>query len=80
MNQYKDITICIDANKTIQNQNKDSIPSTSTLINNLGLINLASTLPEQYQSRKNGRLIDLCLITPSIFLQFTLFNTYPRIR
>ena len=52
INQHKYIIICIEANETIQNQNIDYTPSKSTLINNLGLINLASTLSEQYESRK----------------------------
>ena len=77
MNQHEDIIICIDANKTIQNQNKDNTPSISTLINNLGMINLASTLPEQYESRKNGRLIDLCLITPSLLSSVHAFGYLP---
>ena len=65
-NLNEDIIICIDANETTPNRNTDNFPSITTLINNLWLINLASTLPEQYKSRKNGRLIDLCLITPSL--------------
>ena len=77
MNQHEDIIICIDVNKTIQNRNKDNTPSISTLINNLRLMNLASTLPGQHESRKNCRLIDLCLITPSILSSIHAFGYLP---
>ena len=77
MNLNKDIIICIDANKTPQNQNTDNIPSISTLINNLGLINLISTIPGQYESRKNGRLIDLCLISLSLLSSIHAFRYLP---
>jgi hypothetical protein len=77
MNQHEDIILCIDTNETIQNQPNEKTPSISSLINNLGLINLASTLPEQHESRENGRLIDLCIITPPLLSSVHAFGYLP---
>ena len=63
--------------KQLQTKKTDNSPSITTLINNLGLINLASTLPEQHKSRKNARLIDLCLITPSLLSSVHAFGYLP---
>ena len=77
MTQQEDIILCIDANKTTQNQKKNNTPSISSLISELGMINLASTLPEQYKSRKIGRLIDLCIIIPSLLSSIHAFGYLP---
>ena len=69
--------MCIDANETTKHQKINNSPSISSLISELGLINLATTLPEQYESRKNGRLIDLCIITPSILSSIHAFGYLP---
>ena len=45
-NLNEDIIICIDANETTPNKKTDNSTSITTLTNNLGLINLVSTLPE----------------------------------
>jgi hypothetical protein len=75
--QQEDIIMCIDANEIIEpNPTKNNLTITS-LIQNQGLINLASTLPEQYESQKNGRLIDFCLITPSLLPSVHSFGYLP---
>ena len=53
---HEDIKIFIDANETTQNTKEENILSITSLINNLGLINLTSTLPKQHKYRK---MVDL---------------------
>ena len=77
MDHHEDIIIFIDANETTQNTKEENTPSITTLINNLGLISLASILPEKQKSREYGRLVDLCLITPSILSSAHAFGYLP---
>merc|ERR1712115_359765 len=75
--QQEDLIICIDANETTPNKKTDNNITITSLIQNQGLINLASTLPEQHESRKNGRLIDFSLITPSLLPSVHSFGYLP---
>ena len=76
IDQKEEIIVSIDANKTMD-QNQSDPSSIFSMTKNLGLINLAETLPKTHKSHTGWRLIDFCLVTPNILPAVESFAYLP---
>ena len=76
IDQREEIILSIDANETmLQHQTDPS--SIYSMTKQLGLINLADTIPTPQESHTGGRLIDFCLVTPNITSALESFGYLP---
>ena len=76
LDQQEEIILNIDANEVID-PHKQQPNSISSMITSLGLINLSDTLPQKFESHREGRLIDFCLLTPNLSSAIESFGYLP---
>ena len=76
IDQKEEIIVSIGANETMD-QNQSDPSSFFSMTKNLGLINLAETLPKTHESHTGGRFIDFCLVTPNLLPAVESFGYLP---